>query len=102
LKKRTQFSEGAERSWRILRFSFYKCKNFKWFSLLVDAGRFSRFGDEVLRFAPRKLLAENDEAEEGRGLISWAGDGDGRIGFLFASSLARRVKCFGLFPESRG
>ena len=45
--------------------SFYKCKNSKWFSLLVDTGRFSRFGDEVLRFAPRKLQAENDEAEDG-------------------------------------
>ena len=63
----------------------------------MDTGRFSRFGDEVLRFASRKLLAENDEAEDGCGLSPLAGDGDGRIGFLFASSVARRVKLFGWF-----
>jgi hypothetical protein len=72
-------SRVAEGSWRKRRFLFYKCKNFKWFSLLVDTGRFSRCWDEDLRFASRKLVAENEWAEEGRGLVSWAGAGDARM-----------------------
>jgi hypothetical protein len=73
------FAGAAERSWRKRRFLFFKCKNSKWFSLLVDADRFSRLWGQVLRFAPRKMGGGNDVAEEERGVISLAGVGDGRI-----------------------
>jgi hypothetical protein len=69
----------AEGSWRILGFLFYKCKSCKWVSLLVDAGKFSPSWGEHLQDAPRKPVAENERAEEGRGLISWAGAGDARM-----------------------
>jgi hypothetical protein len=69
-----------------MRFSFYKCKNFKWLSLLVDTGRFSPFWGEHLRYTTKKTGAGNERAEEGRGLVSWAGAGDLRM-IYFAPSV---------------
>jgi hypothetical protein len=101
-ERTTLFWVRAGASWRKWRFLFYKCKNFKWFPLLVDTGRFCRLWGGHLRFAPRKTGDGNEGPEDGRRLISFAGVGDRRIGFLFASSVARRVKCFGWFWGQSG
>jgi hypothetical protein len=101
LKERTHFSEGAERSWRIRRFLFYKCKFVSGFLCRWIGACFPFLGREFARCA-KKTGVGNEEAEEGRALSPLAGDGDGRIGFLFASSVARRVKLFGWFWAASG
>ena len=64
LRKRTHFLEAAEWSWRKRRFLFYKCKCVSCFFVGGYSG-VSRFWDEHLRFASKKLASETRKRSKG-------------------------------------
>jgi hypothetical protein len=78
LRKQTQFSGGAERSWRKRRFLFYKCKSVSGFLCWWIRARFPILG-RAFAICVKKTGVGNERAEEGRGLSPLAGDRDARM-----------------------